>query len=45
MAELHIVAIAHNYAFVDEVVVDMGSIAHLGEEKIGIGGINLLTNG
>ena len=45
MAKLHIVAIAHYDATVDEVSVDVGSIAHLGEEEIGIGRINLLADG
>ena len=42
--KLHIVAIAHNDALVDQIVVDSCSICHLCEEEVGLCGVHLLAD-
>ena len=37
-------AVADDDAFLDEIVVDRLSVVHLGQEEIGVGGINPLTD-
>ena len=45
LTELYAMAVAHDDAFVHQIVVDLGGIGHLGEEEIGLGGIHLHADG
>ena len=42
--KLHIVAIAHNDALIDQIVIDGCSICHLCEEDVGLCGVHLLAD-
>ena len=44
MTQLNAGTVAHDNAFVDEVIVNLYSIRHASQEEVGIRGENLLTN-
>ena len=44
LAELYPMAVAHDDALIDQIVVDLRGIGHLGQEEVGVGRIDLLAD-